>query len=53
MLMQEEKHTSQAVAFKIDVSNNKVTAEDPEIKKRLEQAAQSNAITLDQIQEKL
>jgi hypothetical protein len=57
MLLKEEKQTSQAISFAIDIpAQVKTTTEDPLIKKRLEAdpSVQSAAqLTLEQINDKL
>ena len=54
MMLKEEKHTANAIAFAVDLGE-KQTAGEPQIKKRLEAdaAAQGPSITLDKIREKL
>lgn len=56
MMLHEERHTKNAVAFKVELMDNKnlLANEEPQIKKKLEsyqKAAQGP--TLDQINEKL
>ena len=57
MLLKEEKHTSQSVAFAIEIPYiSKVNAESPFIKKKLEAELSSHTqptLTLEQINEKL
>ena len=54
MLLQEEKHTAQAISFAVNLNNQgKSHTEDPEVKKRLEAANSHQNLTLDQINEKL
>ena len=58
-MLKEEKHTSSAIAFKVDInreSHMNKNSPPPQIKKRLEQeakAAQGPQITLEQISDKL
>lgn len=56
MMLKEEKHTSSAVAFKVDISDAKAAAhkEEPQIKKKLESYSKAaQPATLDSIQDKL
>ena len=49
LLIKDEKHTANAVAYAIELINPaKVTGEEPEIKKRLEAEVQPH-ITIEQI----
>eukprot|EP00350_Pseudokeronopsis_sp_OXSARD2_P006089 CAMPEP_0170545460 /NCGR_PEP_ID=MMETSP0211-20121228/3851_1 /TAXON_ID=311385 /ORGANISM="Pseudokeronopsis sp., Strain OXSARD2" /LENGTH=58 /DNA_ID=CAMNT_0010849381 /DNA_START=62 /DNA_END=238 /DNA_ORIENTATION=- len=50
--MTEEKQTSKAIAFAIDISHAQKAGEEPDVKKRLEQD-QPTQITMEQIEEKL
>lgn len=51
-LLKEEKHTNNAISFEVTLDHSK-QAEEPEIKKRLENSHESSPITMEQIQEKL
>ena len=54
-MLQEERHTANAISFNVQLNDQISNNQDPAIKKRLEaeSAAQAPALTLDQIQEKL
>lgn len=55
MMLKEEKHTANAVAFAVDLGEKQLKGEEPQIKKRLEAdaAAQGPSITMDKIRERL
>ena len=56
MMLQEERHTKNAVAFKVDLQENKntINTEEPQIKKKLEMYQKAaKGPTLEQISEKL
>lgn len=52
-LLKEEKHTNNSIAFAVNLDNQRIHNEDPEIKKRLEASQNSAPITIEQIREKL
>jgi DNA repair exonuclease SbcCD ATPase subunit len=52
LLIKDEKHTANAVAYAIELTHPAKVGEEPEIKKRLEAEVQPS-ITIEQIQEKL